>query len=61
MLRQHASYSRIIDELTKDEPELMSEILAGKVKISYKNILKLSKLSPNAIDKKNSLITAGAI
>lgn len=50
-IRQYASYSRIIDELTKDEPELMSEILAGKVKISYKNILKLSRLSPNAINK----------
>lgn len=50
-IRQYASYARIIDELTKDEPELMSEILAGKVKISYKNILKLSKLSPNAINK----------
>jgi len=50
-IRQYASYARIIDELTKDEPELMSEVLTGKVKISYKNILKLSKLSPNAINK----------
>lgn len=50
-IRQYASYARIIDELAKGEPELMSEILTGKVKISYKNILKLSKLSSNAVNK----------
>lgn len=42
-VRKYAHYAKTIDNLSKKEPELISDVLSGKVKISYENIAKLSK------------------
>lgn len=45
-VRKYAYYAKTIDNLSKKDPELISELLSGKVKISYENIAKLSKKLP---------------
>ncbi|MEI8390378.1 MAG: hypothetical protein WCG23_10905 [bacterium] len=42
-VRKYGSYAKSIDTLAKKEPELIPEILTGKVKISHDNISKLAK------------------
>lgn len=42
-VRKYGSYAKSIDTLSKKEPELIPEILTGKVKISHDNISKLAK------------------
>lgn len=43
-VRQYGNYSRAMDVLAEKEPELISEVLSGKVKISYNTISKLTNL-----------------
>lgn len=42
-VRKYAAYARSIDTLSNKEPEFISEVLNGNVKISQYNIRKLSK------------------
>lgn len=42
-VRKYAYYSRTIDKLAKKNPELVSEIFKGNIKISYESICKLNK------------------
>jgi len=55
-IRQYGNFVRTIDALVEKEPELVPEILGGKVKISYNNISKLTE-QPSEIVKnvKNQL------
>lgn len=48
-VRKYAAYARSIDTLSNKEPEFISEVLNGKVKISQYNIKKLSKESFKSI------------
>ena len=41
-VRKYANYAKSIDSLAEKEPEIISEILTGKIKISYNNISKLT-------------------
>lgn len=55
-VRKYAAYARSIDTLSNKEPEFISEVLNGKVKISQYNIKKLSKESFKSINTvKNKL------
>lgn len=49
-VRKYGNYSKSIDELAKKEPELISDVLTGKIKISQKNISKLSKQPPQVMN-----------
>src|SRR5574344_81027 len=49
-VRKYAAYARSIDTLSNKEPEFISEVLNGKVKISQYNIRKLSKQPPKTIN-----------
>lgn len=49
-VRKYAYYAKTIDNLSKKEPELISDVLSGKVKISYENIAKLSKKLPTTVN-----------
>lgn len=40
---EYAKYANSIDKLEKNEPELVSKILSGDIKISHDNICRLSK------------------
>lgn len=42
-IRQYGRYTRAIDIIAKKEPKIASGILTGKIKVSYRNILKLTK------------------
>lgn len=55
-VRKYAGYAKTIDDLSKKDPELISKVLTGKVKISYGNISKLSqKYSKTVTSVKNQL------
>ncbi|MDD3014480.1 MAG: hypothetical protein PHC34_12320 [Candidatus Gastranaerophilales bacterium] len=49
-VRKYATYAKSIDSLAEKEPELISEILSGKIKISQDNISKLSKQSSEVVN-----------
>ena len=50
-VEKYAIYSRAIDVLAEREPEIVPKILSGQYKISHKNVVELSKLSPSEIRK----------
>jgi len=55
-VKRYGKYAKSIDELAKEEPELVSEVLSGKIKISQDNISKLSNQSSKVVnDVKNQL------
>jgi len=55
-VRKYAAYARSIDTLSNKEPEFISDVLNGNVKISQYNIKKLSKQPFKAINTvKNKL------
>jgi len=55
-VRRYGRYAKSIDILAKKEPELISEILTGKIKISKDNVSKLAKQSSEVVNNvKNQL------
>ncbi|KKP38387.1 MAG: hypothetical protein UR30_C0019G0002 [Candidatus Peregrinibacteria bacterium GW2011_GWC2_33_13] len=55
-IRRYGKYAKSIDILAKKEPELISEILTGKIKISKDNVSKLAKQSSEVVNNvKNQL------
>lgn len=55
-VQKYANYSRAIDEISKHEPKLTTKILSGNYKISHKNVVELSKLSPEEMKRVNRRI-----
>lgn len=49
-VRKYADYAKSIDTLAKEDPELISDILTGKIKISQDNISKLAKQSSKVVN-----------
>lgn len=49
-IKKYGNYAKSIDKLAKEEPELISEILTGKIKISQDNVTKLAKQSSEEIN-----------
>lgn len=55
-VRKYADYTQLIDSLSKKDSELITEILAGKLKISENSLSELIKQPPNVINSvKNKL------
>lgn len=55
-VRKFANYAQSIDRLAKEEPEFISEVLTGKIKISRDNISKLARQSSEIVNNlKNQL------
>lgn len=50
-VESYANYSRAVDILAEKEPEIVPKILSGQYKVSIKNVVELSKLSPSEIRK----------
>lgn len=48
-VRKYGNYAKSIDILVKEKPEFISEVLAGKIKISQDNVTKLSKQSSEVV------------
>ena len=48
-VEKYAIYSRALDTLAEKEPSIVPKILSGQYKISHKNVVELSKLSPSDI------------
>ncbi len=59
-VQKYANYSRAVDEIGKHEPKLVAKILSGNYKISHKNVVELSKLTPDEIRRVNRKIDANA-
>lgn len=55
-VQKYANYSRALEEIGKHEPKLVTKILSGNYKISHKNVVELSKLSPEEIRRVNRKI-----
>lgn len=55
-VQKYANYSRALDEISKHEPKLTAKILSGNYKISHKNVVELSKLSPEEMKRVNRRI-----
>lgn len=45
-VEKYAIYSRALEEIGKTEPDFIPKVLGGRCKISHKNIIELSRLSP---------------
>lgn len=56
-VRKYANYAKSIDELAEKEPDLIPKILAGKVKISYSNISKITKQSSEAVKNVKKILS----
>lgn len=50
-VEKYAIYSRAMDIIAEKEPEIAPKILSGQYKISHKDVVELSKLSPPEIRK----------
>lgn len=50
-VQKYAMYTRALEEIGKAAPTLVPKILSGRYKVSYKNIIDLSKMSPEDIRK----------
>ena len=50
-VEKYAIYSRAMDILASKDPDIASKILSGKYKVSHKNVVELSKLTPPDIKK----------
>ncbi|MBR3439675.1 MAG: hypothetical protein IKH13_09270 [Clostridia bacterium] len=48
---KYSVYARTIEEIGKKAPDIVPFILSGRYKISQKNLIDLSKMSPEQIDK----------
>ena len=53
-VQKYAYFSRALDHIAEQCPELKTKILSGRYKISHKNVLALEQLSPNVrLDRGN--------
>ena len=50
-VKKYARYTKQLDILAKKNPEIISKILKGKIKISYENMEKLSKMQEKTVSK----------
>jgi len=50
-VEKYAIYSRALEEIGKTEPEFVPKVLGGRCKISHKNIIELSRLSPDDMSR----------
>ena len=50
-VEKYAIYSRAVDAIAQKEPAIVPKILSGQYKIAHKNVVELSKLSPQEIRK----------
>ena len=50
---KYSIYTRALEEIGSKEPELVPKILSGRYKISHNNIVDMSKLSPDDLQKVN--------
>lgn len=50
-VQKYSIYSNALDEIAKVDPELVSKILSGDIKISHKNVVEVSKFEPKDIRK----------
>ena len=48
---KYSVYARTVEEIGKKAPDIVPFILSGRYKISQKNLIDLSKMSPEQIDK----------
>lgn len=55
-VQKYAQYSKALDDITAHEPKLAAKILSGHYKISHKNVVELSKLSPEELRRINRRI-----
>jgi len=55
-VQKYAIYSKALDEIGQHEPKLVRKILSGAYKISHKNIVELSKRTPEEIRRVNRRI-----
>ena len=60
-IMRYGTYAKAIDKLAATDPELISKILSGKVKITQDNVKMLSRLSPPEIHRVKSILTEGNI
>lgn len=59
-VQKYAIFSRAIDEIGRHEPRLVAKIMSGNYKISHKNVVELSRLSPEEIKRINRRIDGGS-
>ncbi len=52
-VQKYAAYSRAIEKLKENEPEIVPKILSGKYKIAHKYVIQLATLPPEEIKKVN--------
>jgi len=50
-VRKYAYYSRTVDKLSQKNPELIPDIMSGKIKISHESVAKLGKKHTETIKK----------
>ena len=55
-VQKYAKYTRALEEIGKKEPKLVPKILSGHYKISHENVVELSRLSAEEIQKFNRKI-----
>lgn len=55
-VQKYAQYSRALDEISQHEPKLAAKILSGHYKISHRNVVELSKLTPEEMRRINRRI-----
>lgn len=55
-VQKYAVYSKALDEIGQHEPKLVRKILSGAYKISHKNVVELSKRTPEEIRRVNRRI-----
>lgn len=59
-VQKYAQYSKALDDISAHEPKLTAKILSGHYKISHKNVVELSKLSPEELRRINRRIDTNA-
>lgn len=50
-VQKYAYYAKAVETIGEKAPELIGDILSGKIKISHENTLELSKMTPTQIRK----------
>lgn len=55
-VQKYAIYTRALEEIGKKEPKLVPKILSGQYKISHKNVVELSKLPAEDVQRVNRKI-----
>ncbi len=50
-VEKYAAYAKAVDEIEEKNPEMAASILAGKYRVSHRNVMELAKLSSEKIEK----------